>query len=751
MPVSASRPKRRESESFRPATDADLDRRFFERNLAAFAKYLPAIHQRINTVVHPHSRLLISDRGEFDIEFGSVRLYGTGARTAARRRVDDFFASHAAQTRIHLTAPGASGFDQYANAATQAAVRRAVTEEEVQFAAKPTLPCFHIVVMGIGLAEQLPLLIERTDCRHVVLIEPNAEFLHHSLYTFDWDKFLRKTSAESRILSFDSNTTPKEIAVGVRDQLRYINVAFIDGTYVFKSYPNSLMEAAAHDMAADINLFMTGLGFLEDEIDMVRNTYRNVKDYGGKFFTVKKKVCSLPAFVVASGPSIDNDLGFLRANADRAIVISCGTSLRILLRNGIVPNFHMEMENVPAVADLMRGLSASFSLKDITLVASSTVDPGVKPHFDRVVFYFRAGLASFPMFAPAKDTSIPHGLPTVSNLGLSFAQQIGCKTIYLFGVDLGARDPKKHHAKDAPYNAGELEFNTVIDDPVPGNLGGTVYSEFVYLWSRDQMQEVILRYGPHLTHYNCSDGVRILGTTPKLSRTISLPPAADKKKIAADIRARFDDYTPEMFEKSWAKRNLVLDVRAFQKKLLECCLPVRRAGADKRRQSPRIELDYMYRVVRVLIPTTDTTAEVHYYRGSAFMTMIGLHFHLTRVHDPKKRRAMEPIVRDAFVEVINIVADRIVAFYRELDPEKIADDEAKADKILGKSLKHLKAKLAPRPRRAKTPARPRRSKPITRRPASRPQKTKPAKRPLKKRPASKKNRSPSTSRRRKRS
>ena len=749
MTVSAPRPKRRSGESFRPATEADLDRNFFDRNLAAFARHVPAIHRRLSTITRPHSRLLVSNRGNFDIEFGGVRLYGMGAREAARRRVDDFFKAPSTRTRFGILPPGSANLDKYANAATYAAVRRATTETGIQFAKHPTFPCFHVVVMGIGLAEQLPLLVEKTDCHHIVLIEPNIEFLHHSLYTFDWQKFIRNVVADGRVLSFDQNATAKDISVGVRNQMRYVNTAFIDGTFVYKSYQNSMLEAAAQEMAADSNLFMTGLGFLEDEIDMVRNTYRNLKDYIGKYFHRKKSACPLPAFVIASGPSLDNDLAFLRENAGRAIVISCGTSIRILLRNGIVPDFHMEMENVPAVTDLMNRLAASFALKDSILIASSTVDPGVKPHFDRVVFYFRAGLASFALFAPSDETNMPQGLPTVSNLGLSFAQQIGCRTIYLFGVDLGARDPKKHHAKDAPYNAGELEFNTVIDEPVPGNLGGTVYSEMIYLWSRDTMQDVIRHEGPHLNYYNCSDGVRILGTTPRLSRTISLPTVSDKKKIVAEILARFDDYTPEMFAKSWANRNVVLDVRAFQKKLLECCLPLRRAGTAKRRQSPRIELDYMHRVVRELIPSTETTPEIHFYRGSTFLTMIGLHYYLTRVHNPTKRRAMERIVREEFITVISNIADRIVEFYRELDPEKIEADEAKASKTLGQSLRRLKAKLTRRSGGTKSPARPRRLKKTARRPASRRPKTKPARKPLKKRQAHPKNRSSSKSSRRK--
>lgn len=729
MAASVSRRSHRGGESFRPATKADLDQRRFERNLKAFADNVPLIHQRLSAITQPRSRLLISNRGDFDIEFGGVRLYGTGARAASRRDVDAFFKNPSSPSRISIATTSSVSFDQYANATTAAAVRRAETEAGAQFAPNPTPPCFHIVVMGVGLAEQLPMLIEKSDCKHLILIEPNTEFLYHSLYTFDWWSFLRKASGEGRIVSFDPNSTPKNVAVGVRDQLRYINVAFIDGTYIFKSYQSSFLESAAHDMAADVNLLMTGLGFLEDEIDMVRNTYHNLKNYDGKYFLQKKSVCNLPAFVIASGPSLDNDLAFLRANADRAVVISCGTSIRILLRNGIVPDFHMEMENVPAVTDLMNRLSASFSFKDITLVASTTVDPGVKPHFDNAVFYFRSGLSSFPMFSPSEDAKIPYGYPTVSNLGLSFAQQIGCKTIYLFGVDLGARDPKKHHAKDAPYNAGELEFNTVIDSPVPGNLGGTVYSEFVYLWSRDQLQEVILRFGPNLTYYNCSDGVRILGATPRLSRTISLPSVTDKEKSIAEILSRFDDYTPELFAKAWTDRNVVLNIRTFQKNLLECCLPHKRSRASERRQSPRIELDYMYRVVRLLIPAGETAPEIHYYRGSTFMAMIGLHYHLTRIHDPKKRRVVGKIFREEFIKILTILGDRVVEFYRDLDPDKFAADEAEAEKVLGRALRKLKVKLAPRSdgaRRFPHAGRARRKAP---RPRSRPTKKTLAKRP----------------------
>ena len=672
-------------DDFRPAEARDLDQKLFQRNLAAFAKHLPAIHRKLKAVDQPRSRLLISGRGDFDIEFGGVRLYGTGARKAVRQRVNAFFETPFDRTRLIIAAPSTSNLDKFANDAVYKTLRRAAKDAGVLFAANPTHECFHLVVLGVGLAHQLSALVEKTNCQHLIFIEPNIEFLHHSLYTFDWDKFLRDFLTEGKTLSVEEHTAAKDIAVSIRNQMRFINPAFIDGTFIFKSYPNSLLDGAALEIAADLNLFLTGLGFLEDEIDMMRNSFKNLKGFTGGYFKEREARCDLPAFVVASGPSLDNDIKFLKANADRAIVISCGTSIRILLRNGIVPDFHMEMENVPAVADLMEKISAVHSLKGITLIASTTVDPRVRSYFDRTIFYYRAGLASCVMFAPEEDTNIPQGLPTVSNLGLSFAQQIGCRSIYMFGIDLGARDPKRHHAKDAPYGEGELDFTTVIDRPVTGNLGGTVYSEAIYLWSRDTMQDVIMYMGPGYTYYNCSDGIRISGTTPKLSSTISLPPTSAKADTVAQIVKRFDSYGPAMFQKAWDDRNHVLEIRRFQKLLHDLCRPARAGGKSGMRKTKGFALDYLQRVVRALIPPRiNPTIEIHFYRGSTFLAMIALYFYYTRIHSPAKRRAFEKIVREEFSTLVDNVADRVVEFYRELDPEKTDRDAKDAEAILGK-------------------------------------------------------------------
>jgi hypothetical protein len=140
-----------------------------------------------------------------------------------------------------------------------------------------------------------------------------------------------------------------------------------------------------------------------------------------------------------------------------------------------------------------------------------------------------------------------------------------------------------------------------------------------------------------------------------------------------------------MFQKAWSDRNHVLEIRKFQKLLHDLC---RRTGANSRpgkRRGREFALDYMQKVVRALIPPRiNPTIEIHFYRGSTFLAMIALYFYFTRVHSPTKRRAMERILREEFSTLVDKIADRIVEFYRELDPDKTDRDAKEAEAILGK-------------------------------------------------------------------
>ena len=651
-----------------------LNTQLFDKNMATINKRLPFLFPRLTSLTHLNSQLA-KGKGGYDIEFRGQYFYGKGGRSwAADRRQD--FEKRISTTRFTLEPPDTESLDEMANQTIYNILKRA-TNSNITFNVLPgDDDCYHCIVFGVGLGEHLKFLARQTKCRHLVLVEPNIEFIYLSLFTFDWADFIEDFIASGRMISLICEDDYEIMAGQIRDHCRVVNLAFMDGTWIFQSYPSSVMKQAREKIMNDKSFFMAGMGFLEDELDMVRNSYHNLKSGNCKYYLKPDDKHSIPAFVVAGGPSLDNDLEFLKTHQDAAIIVSCGTALRSLLYAGITPDFQVEMENVPAVTELLTNLSQKFDISGINLIASNTVDPGTRHLFETTIFYFRSTLASYPIFNQGEKSRIGLGFPTVANLGCSFAQAIGCTTLYLFGHDLGTRDPDKHHAKNAPYNAGEFEFTTVIDQPVPGNLGGIVLSEFIYQWARDTLEILFHEYPSGHVYFNCSDGVRIKGALPKLSSTIDLAPSPNKNDLVDSIVANFPDYTTAEFSKSWVERDNQGLLNDFTKEMKELISSKNKKPAaakkkiNKTGDGPAINypLCNIDSVCQLLISQNEEiSAEKHYYRGSIFLTSAAIQTYFQRVTNKRHRKKFINIAEEEFTELLHTIRDTVLEFYGTLE------------------------------------------------------------------------------------
>lgn len=102
-----------------------------------------------------------------------------------------------------------------------------------------------------------------------------------------------------------------------------------------------------------------GWGTFEDEMIGFNNTLYNIghnrvlKEFG--------KV-NAPILVAGAGPSLASSLEFIRQNIKNMIVFSCGTALKPLLDNGIVPDFQIEIERVDYLHSVLS--AALSSLED---------------------------------------------------------------------------------------------------------------------------------------------------------------------------------------------------------------------------------------------------------------------------------------------------------------------------------------------------------------------------------------------------
>ncbi|MGE0254125.1 MAG: motility associated factor glycosyltransferase family protein [Alphaproteobacteria bacterium] len=531
-----------------------------EAGLAAFARHAPQLHARLAGLDTLHSRLVVAPDGKIDMAFRGQLFHGGDAVGAT----SEAFARWCRQPERRFL--GRPQPDRIRGQAADYAVALERIQQDLGVAADPSHadPHAHFcIVFGLGLGLHLAPLIERTAARVLVVVEPTLEHFAHSLHVVDWASLFADAEAAGRTIHFITDRDQDTIASRLRRFVRIGNPALLDGVAVYRHMPSSLLSAAADAFQRDLHLHLRGLGYFEDELVMTANAARNLARDGARVIAQPLPARAEPVFICGSGPSLDREIDFIKANAGRAVIVSIGSALRVLREAGLVPDFHVELENEDINADNIARTAAEFGLAGTTLLGSATVMPHAAACFERHIFYFRDRVSSTALFGRGAHALGACG-PTVANAALVTLLYLGFRDLCLFGIDMGARDPDHYHSSRTFVGLGiKSEWAKGERHPVPGNFGGVAWSEGILQWSR-AAAEAVLRLHPDVRCRNCSDGARIAGAVPQVSRSLSLPDGAvDRARMMAELLAELPVWSGARLTALWDRDALGADVAAL--------------------------------------------------------------------------------------------------------------------------------------------------------------------------------------------
>jgi hypothetical protein len=507
----------------------------FERNMVALKQYYPDFHEQIVRITDPVAKIVGSlETDDINIDLGHTRLYPENAKTHAERQVAEF---RAVPSRFCLNPPPyypEAERPYHHNHIASALFDHAKAQGLSGVAKDPSSDAGFLLVYGIGLGFHLPALLEEFEVRYILLLDEYPEFFYHSLHLIDWAGIFEKAAERGQTLQFTFASEPAKLAERVHWTMRGRGFGLIDGSYVFRHYSSMVLDKAHAEFREKLHLLPISIGFVEDEWVMLKNGGTNIINNDFQLLDERPRLeKNLPAFIVGSGPSLDQSIEAIKRLEGQAVIFSCGTGILPLLRNGIRPDFHCELENVVSSYDHLKRTADMYGLGGITLIGSATVWPEMPDLFDKSIFYFRDSVSSTGLWSP-DHVGIYGTAPTCTNLGIRAALLMCFRQIYLFGIDLGTRDASKHHSQDAIYYRSEAwkkGYNqAAMDIEMPGNFGGKAYTNPTLHWTRMMMAHGIEAYS-FAKIYNCSDGVQIPGTLPKLSRTLKIDAPPHRKPL----------------------------------------------------------------------------------------------------------------------------------------------------------------------------------------------------------------------------
>jgi len=393
-----------------------------------------------------------------------------------------------------------------------------------------TKPIGMMMINGCGLGYHIPALVESTEIYTLCVFDPHKDSFYACLHTIDWAPIVKYFYRPGRLLKLFIDSTSSNAMTAVRLMTNQIGLHNITNTYAYTHLQSPQTIEFANVLKKQFHLALTGTGFLEDEQVSIAHTIDNI-NRGVATLNSREPLQDLPpAIIVGNGPSLDGLIEPLKRLSKDAVVFSCGTTTGTLYRNGIVPDFHVEMERIGSTtARIERGTDQAYRNK-IALLALNTVAPETMALFNAKYMAKKINDPGEHIIDTEFGEPMPYlnlSNPTCTNTGLAYALRLGFKEIYLFGVDLGMQDESKHHASDSQYYDNEnkplfAESEKRVNIRRPGNFGGEVITTAIMDTSRANM-ELALELYSDVTVYNPNNGAAIKGTITIPPEEIKIP------------------------------------------------------------------------------------------------------------------------------------------------------------------------------------------------------------------------------------
>ena len=393
-----------------------------------------------------------------------------------------------------------------------------------------------LTIVGIGMGYHLEEIIKKINFKHIFIYESSKDSFFSSLFTIDWSTISKSTSTKNISLSICVGKTSNIALHKMQSLAQTIGHHNMVHNYLYGHTSNTENKEFYDEYCKTFPLIISSLGYFDDEIISFSHTIHNMNN-NLPIFTppenINKNDIKLPpVFLIGNGPSLDGELvDFLKKQNNKAIIISCGSSLGSLYNLGLRPDMHVDIERNLSVAEAHAASTDIEYTKDIPFLGLNTIVPDIKNLFENVYIALKPN----DLGAIILNSEIPKNdffqlelcNPTVTNGGLSYAIHMGFKDIYLFGYDFGMAEEKNHHSKHSFYSKIEKDLNENISKRkikgdfkfknskffTKGNLSDTVQTNNILDLSKKNIEEKLQKH-KNIKCINPNNGAFIRGAKP---------------------------------------------------------------------------------------------------------------------------------------------------------------------------------------------------------------------------------------------
>jgi len=381
------------------------------------------------------------------------------------------------------------------------------------------------IFLGTLLGRHIPRIAQKIDANMYLILERNLEIFRLSLFTVDYTILANKGA----IFSVMDNSIDEEKKIA-----KFITTEGLDN-YLIKlsstginidEYIDKLLSTL-HSIKPIAYDYIRMLYIYTNRTTKVLNNYKvlllnKIKEDNNPFFK------DVPILYLAAGPSLDENMEWIKTNQDKFFIVTIGAAYKKLLSN----NIRIDMLTTLDESNILEKLQ--FDDESVSKISENTVILASVMTNEKILKKFNQDkLFLFEVFTSFHLNNIVFDGFSIGEIVLAMLMSFNPKQIYLIGLDLalnqttGATHSK---ASNSVVQVLNLEQEQTRDTfalesliKVKGNLKNEVFTTPFFYSSIKSAEAKISRKGSDTSIYNLSNhGAYFNGTIAKRVEDINI-------------------------------------------------------------------------------------------------------------------------------------------------------------------------------------------------------------------------------------
>lgn len=391
------------------------------------------------------------------------------------------------------------------------------------------------IFLGTLLGRHIPKIAEKIDASSYLVLERNLEIFRLSLFTVDYTILAKKGA----IFSIMDNVQDEE-----RKIYKYLDFHRIDN-YLLKLSTTNINIDRYIDTILNMIQTMNPTSYDYNRrmyVHINRTTKYFQENY--KFLDFKKikensKLFeNIPILYVAAGPSLDENVDWIKQNQNKFFIVCIGRALKKLLKNNIRVDIVTTLDEQEFLVETQFDDETISLLDKNTLIfASSITNKNLLNKFNKEHLFL------YEVFYPFYKGNISYGGFSVGEIALEILLKFNPKEIFLMGLDLavdqktGATHSSEDRVKVVKLNLTRQQDRSKFEMrgslvKVKGNFKKEVYTTPLFYGSIKMIEDKLRRKNKSTKIYNLSNnGAKFEGTISKKIDKIILKSHEEQRNL----------------------------------------------------------------------------------------------------------------------------------------------------------------------------------------------------------------------------